>query len=194
MNLSGPGPGLPENKMVCPRPETMGKCLGWARNGRCQRTLCIPPSSLFFHCRRSQQEMAASGFPKSTLPLSGGGRPPGSPRGEAWRFPQAKPAASTRLWGGMTRGQTFSGVSALRGGRTGPRARRGAGAGGRCRLPGGQRAAALFSVPETKHCRPVLLSIHGESTFYSNKHFSPRGNKALRERGNVFSFLGVNGR
>lgn len=81
MNPRGLRRGLPENKTVSPRPEAMGKLLGWARKGRRQRTLCIPPSTSFFPL---SSEPARNGSLQASLKahlplaccLSWGGRPP----------------------------------------------------------------------------------------------------------------------
>lgn len=183
MNPYGLRRGLPENKMVPPRPEAMGKLLGWARKGRRQRTLCIPPSaSLFPLSSEPARNGSFQASLKAHLPLacclSWGGRPPrpsAVPAGQAscLRAGQSH-VPSPGSGAGVTRGETFSGVSALLGWRRGPRARRGAGVGGQCWLPEGQRAAALFFVTGTKYCHPVLLSIHEESTSYSNKRFPLR--------------------
>lgn len=184
MNPHGLRRGLPENKTVSPRPEAMGKLLGWARKGRRQRTLCIPPStSLFPLSSEPARNGSLQASLKAHLPLacclSWGGRPP---RPSAVRAGQAsclRPAGQNHVpspgsGAGVTRGQTFSGVSALLGWRRGPRARRGAGVGGTVLAARGQRAAALFFVTGTKYCHPVLLSIHEESTSYSNKRFPLR--------------------
>lgn len=81
MNPHGLRQGLPENKTVSPRPEAMGKLLGWARKGRRQRTLCIPPSTSLFPL---SSEPARNGSLQASLKahlslaccLSWGGRPP----------------------------------------------------------------------------------------------------------------------